>query len=85
MNPLTVKQKNIFEFIFKRIRNKFPPTIREIADNFNITNGAARDHLKAIEKKGYIKKEYKKSRGIQLNIIELNFSKTGRHEYIRVF
>lgn len=62
---LTIKQEKIFEFIKLKIKESgFPPTVREIGDKFNITVKGAYDHVKAIEKKGYIRTEQNKSRAI---------------------
>lgn len=62
---LTTKQEKIFEFIKLKIKESgFPPTVREIGDKFNITVKGAYDHVKAIEKKGYIRTEQNKSRAI---------------------
>jgi repressor LexA len=54
--PLTPRQKAIYDFLLKSIREKgFAPSIPEIGRRFRIasTNGVF-DHLKALEKKGYI-------------------------------
>jgi repressor LexA len=62
---LTLKQEKILEFIKGSIKGDgFPPTVREIGERFNITVKGAYDHVKAIEKKGYIKTEQNKSRAI---------------------
>lgn len=62
---LTDKQQMIFEFIKTEINDSgFPPTVREIGDRFGITVKGAYDHLKAIEKKGFIRTEQNKSRAI---------------------
>ena len=62
---LTEKQQMIFDFIRRTINDSgFPPTVREIGDRFGITVKGAYDHLKAIEKKGYIRTEQNKSRAI---------------------
>ena len=62
---LTTKQEKIFEFIKTEIKESgFPPTVREIGDKFSITVKGAYDHVKAIEKKGYIRTEQNKSRAI---------------------
>lgn len=64
---LTEKQERIFNFIKGTIKESgFPPTVREIGDWCNITVKGAYDHLKAIEKKGYIKCGQNKSRAIEL-------------------
>ena len=62
---LTDKQQIILNYIREKINESgFPPTVREIGDRFGITVKGAYDHLKAIEKKGYIKTEQNKSRAI---------------------
>jgi repressor LexA len=62
---LTDKQDLIFHFIKSEIKDSgFPPTVREIGDKFSITVKGAYDHVKAIEKKGYIRTEQNKSRAI---------------------
>ncbi len=62
---LTDKQQLIFEYIKEKIIDSgFPPTVREIGDSFGITVKGAYDHLKAIEKKGFIRTEQNKSRAI---------------------
>lgn len=67
MKDLTQKQKQILEFITNFVKEKnYPPSIREIADHFQITPKGAYDHLKAIEKKGFIKTEKNRSRAIEL-------------------
>jgi repressor LexA len=67
MENVTKKQKLVYEFIRDRIRSGYGPTIREIAKNFHINspNGVV-CHLKALEKKGLIKREPNMSRTIQL-------------------
>ena len=55
---LTFRQKEIYDFLLKTIREKgFAPSIVEIGARFKIasTNGVS-DHLKALEKKGYIRR-----------------------------
>ena len=64
---LTGRQEEIFLFIKNRIRDTgIPPTVREIGDSFGITVKGAYDHLKAIEKKGFLRCEQNKSRSIEL-------------------
>jgi repressor LexA len=65
LKKLTEKQDNIYKFIKKNIKESgFPPTVREIGEAFGITVKGAYDHVKAIEKKGYIQTEQNKSRAI---------------------
>jgi repressor LexA len=60
---LTHRQKQIYDFLIKTIREKgYAPSIPEIGSRFKIasTNGVS-DHLKAIEKKGYIRRVGKRA------------------------
>src|SRR5437870_7530544 len=60
---LTSRQKEIYDFLLKSIREKgYAPSIPEIGVKFNIasTNGVS-DHLKALEKKGYIRRVGKRA------------------------
>lgn len=60
-------QKRVLACIIAHIEDTgFPPTIREIGDALGIksTNGV-NDHLKALEKKGYLEREDAKSRAIR--------------------
>ncbi len=57
-NSLTERQRNILQFLKRYVsRRGYPPTLREIAQNFRIkwTQGIEK-HLRALEKKGYIKR-----------------------------
>ena len=68
MEPLTERQARILGFIRRRIAvDGRPPTVREIGARFRIrsTNGVRR-HLTALEKKGYIERHARMSRGISL-------------------
>lgn len=67
-NPLTDRQELVLDFIKDfMLENKYPPTTREVAEGMNITIKGARDHLKSIERKGYITIEIEKSRAIIIN------------------
>jgi repressor LexA len=64
---LTDRQQEILDFITLSIGERgFPPTLREIGEHFGIrsTNGV-NDHLKALEKKGYLRREDLKSRAMR--------------------
>jgi repressor LexA len=67
---LTEIQKKILEFLIDQKVNKgFPPTLAEIAEFFGYKNRATvQQHLQAIEKKGYIKRNPGLSRGIELTL-----------------
>lgn len=63
---LTQRQQEVLSFIATRTeKDGFPPTIREIGDHLGIgsTNGV-NDHLKALERKGYLQRSLGKSRGL---------------------
>jgi repressor LexA len=65
---MTARQKAVYEFIRDRIRTRgYGPTVREIGKQFRIAspNGVV-CHLKALEKKGIIKREQNLSRAIQM-------------------
>jgi repressor LexA len=67
MKDLTDKQELVYKFITNSMKDRgMPPTIREIGDEFEITAKGAYDHLKAIEKKGFIKTHKNQSRAIEL-------------------
>ena len=53
---LTERQNEVFAFIYCQIKEKYPPTIREIGGYFGFSEKAAYDHVLAIEKKGYIQR-----------------------------
>ncbi len=56
--PLTDKQKKIYNFLSVSVREQgYAPSIPEIGNRFKITSTrGVFDHLKALEKKGYIKR-----------------------------
>jgi repressor LexA len=67
MQGLTDRQREILAFIQQRIHEQgYPPTIREIGERMGIrsTNGV-NDHLKALERKGYLQREGLKSRALR--------------------
>jgi repressor LexA len=64
---LTDRQAMVLDFIIEHIDgNGFPPTIREIGTHLEIrsTNGV-NDHLKALERKGYLIRKDAKSRALK--------------------
>src|SRR5215831_18424522 len=66
-DALTQRQRDILDFISASIVERgFPPTLREIGEHFRIksTNGV-NDHLKALEKKGHLRREDLKSRAMR--------------------
>ena len=66
MDELTERQREILTFIVKETESRgFPPTIREIGEQMDIrsTNGV-NDHLKALERKGYLNRGEQQSRSL---------------------
>jgi repressor LexA len=66
-DALTDRQREILDFITSSIVERgYPPTLREIGEHFGIrsTNGV-NDHLKALEKKGHLRREDLKSRAMR--------------------
>lgn len=68
MDHLTTRQKEVYEFIREKIRNRgYGPTVREIGSHFKISSpNGVMCHLKALEKKGLIVREPNMSRAIML-------------------
>jgi repressor LexA len=65
---LTKRQEEILDFVVSRVREEgFPPTLKEIAATFSLASpNAARDHLLALERKGFLRRSAEKSRGLTL-------------------
>jgi repressor LexA len=67
MKELTKRQKEILSFIAASVKNhSYPPTIREIADNFSISVKGAYDHITALKRKNYLKQDGNRSRALKL-------------------
>lgn len=67
MEPLTKRQRQVLSFVERSIDEwGYPPTMREIGLHMGIrsTNGV-NDHLKALERKGYVVREDLKSRTLR--------------------
>src|SRR5512139_3285151 len=66
MNGLTDRQREVLRFVAQQIEEcGYPPTIREIGEALDIrsTNGV-NDHLKALERKGFLSRDPVKSRAL---------------------
>jgi repressor LexA len=56
MKTLTVRQRQILEFLKSYIQqHQYPPSMREISKQFSISVRGAYDHIKALERKKYVK------------------------------
>jgi repressor LexA len=80
--PLTERQREVLDYINQSVRSKgYPPTLREIGEHMQIrsTNGV-NDHLRALEKKGYLERHDLKSRGLRVmtgDFAQVATSRTG--------
>jgi repressor LexA len=65
--PLTARQREVLDFV-KHFMTKvgYPPTVREIGSHFGFVPRSVFDHLKALERKGYLRRDPAKSRSLQL-------------------
>jgi repressor LexA len=72
---LTEIQHRILDYLIeRRTRHGMPPTLADIAKHFGYNNRATvQQHLQAIEKKGFIRKNPRLSRGIELTLEEKFF------------
>ena len=67
MREITERQKEVLSFITNFTEaNSYPPTIREIAEHFGISLKAVQDRIAALQKKGYLSSETKRSRSIRI-------------------
>lgn len=62
--PLTDRQAEAYEFI--KSTQLYGPAIREIAQHLQVTTNAAVGHVKALERKGYIRRTPNVARGIEV-------------------
>ncbi len=78
---LTPRQREIFNFIRTFIKERgYPPSIREIGQRFHIYPRAAFDHLKALERKGYLRRRSLMSRGLEVLIFQEHESRSSSRE-----
>jgi len=65
---LTDRQQNVYQFIREKILTRgYGPTVREIGEQMDIRSpNGVMCHLRALEKKGMIKRDANKSRAIEL-------------------
>lgn len=86
MKSLTSRQKEVVVYLQNFIgAHKYPPTVRELASYLGVTPRGAYDHLRALEKKGWIRSCLNRCRAIEILLDE-----TGRPfsqeepEFIRI-
>jgi repressor LexA len=68
MSYLTERQKQILEFIQEYRKDRgIAPTHREICDRFGFSSyGTAYKHLKLLQQKGFLRRDWNQKRGIEL-------------------
>lgn len=80
---ITQKQKKTLEAIYESlVTSGFPPTLAELREKLNLSsNQAVLNYLDALQKKGYIKRETGKDRGMArgLKILRLGFKALGKN------
>ncbi|MBI5167822.1 MAG: repressor LexA [candidate division NC10 bacterium] len=78
---LTLRQKEVLEFIRGFIREHgYPPTVRDIGKHFGLQPRAVFDHLRALERKGYIERRSSGARALVLK----DHQEPPREEFIEV-
>lgn len=68
INKITKRQKEFLEAIYSSIETEgYPPTFEDLKNKLNISsNQAIIDHMKSLEKKGFIRRDEKSARGINI-------------------
>jgi repressor LexA len=82
MAYLTERQKQILDFVHDYRREKgIAPTHREICERFGYSSyGTVYKHLKLLQQKGFLKREWNQKRGIELLRAVHTPEMTGEHE-----
>jgi len=66
MNGLILKQQKFFDTVYSYTREHgFPPTITDLCEIFNVSIGTVQQYFFALEKKGFIRRENNKGRGLR--------------------
>ncbi|MDA2936443.1 transcriptional repressor LexA [Patescibacteria group bacterium AH-259-L05] len=67
-NKTTPRQKLVLQIIYNAIKSSgFPPTLADLREALNVvSNQGVLEHLAALEKKGFIKREHGSARGIRI-------------------
>lgn len=65
--PLTDRQREVLDFVKGfAAENGYPPTVREVGAHFGLVPRSVFDHLKALARKGYIRRRSSKSRCLEV-------------------
>jgi repressor LexA len=69
--PLTDQQQRVLDAIQDRLRRQgYPPTVRELAQHLGVSIGTVQAHLRALERKGALKRRPFQARGLYLTAPE---------------
>ena len=75
MEKLTERQKKIFDWIIEFVRkNSMPPTVREIGAAFEISPAGVFGHLKALGRKGCLKRGKLGARSIEITPVSADLA-----------
>lgn len=68
MKKLTKRQKEVLNFILEEVESKnYPPSVREICEKLELrSSSTVHSHLKALQKKGYIRRDPTKPRALAI-------------------
>lgn len=68
MSKLTKRQKEILQYIYDEVHEQgYPPTVREIGEAVNLSStSTVHEHIKRLEKSGFIIKDSSKPRAIEI-------------------
>lgn len=70
-NRLTLRQKQVLNAIARFIRtHRLPPTMKELGILLGVSPPSVFQHVQALEKKGFIKRQPLKSRAMRLTKTE---------------
>ena len=77
MEKLTNRQKDVLDYVKSYIvSHGYPPTVREIGAALDTSSPATiHAHLKNLEKKGFIRKDFSKNRAIEL-LVDNEYAQT---------
>lgn len=65
--PLTARQREVLNFVRGfAVNHGYPPTVREIGEHFGFVPRSVFDHLKALERKGYLRRRSSKARSLEI-------------------
>ncbi|MFZ2147599.1 MAG: transcriptional repressor LexA [Sedimentisphaerales bacterium] len=74
MEPLTEKQQKVLGFIEDRLKNGCPPSQREIAQHFHLTQNAIYQLVRYLKRKGYLT-DSEGHRGLRLSEVYIRMQK----------